>query len=273
MDPQFQPFMDAAYKGDLATFEALLSGQPALAAAASSAGHPSLFQFIAVDGGLGKIPNAVAFARVLIAAGAPMEAPFVAAASVNARDLVELMLDAGVSVEAGAPWTALEECLYWAHGELGAHLQGTHKARVSSLRAAAELGRLDLMRDFFTDDGGLAPEAGPVRYPFGNDESNEPGDILAQALLLALRNRQYEAAALLVDKGADVNAIPPGNHEHCTPLHQAVYKNDRDMIDWLMDRGAVATIEDPRFNDTAIEWARHFGYDSLAEHIEAKPSP
>ena len=89
-------------------------------------------------------------------------------------------------------------------------------------------------------------------------------------MLLALKNLQYDAAALLLDKGADINGIPPGNHERCTPLHQAVYKNDRQMIDWLLARGAIATIEDPRFNGTAIGWAEHFGYKSLAEELKAK---
>jgi len=272
VDQQFQPFMDAAYDGDLAKFEALLVERPATVTERSAISHPSLLQYIAVEGGLGKIPRAADFARVMIAAGAALDEPFVAAASVNARELVDLFIDAGVSIGACAPWTALEETLYWGHGELGAFLESTHEARVPSLRAAAELGRIDLMQSFFAPDGGLRPDAGPVRFPFGTEESNEPNDILDQALLLALKNRQYAAAALLVDKGANVNAIPPGNHEHCTPSHQAVYLNDRDMVDWLIERGAVATIVDPRFGGTAIGWARHFGHESLASHIEAKLS-
>ena len=272
MDEAFQPFMDAAYKGDLSKFKALLAAQPAIVSLGSSISHPSLLQFITVEGGLGKIPRAPDFARVMVAAGASLEAPFVAAASVNARDLVNLLIEAGVAIEAGAPWTALEETLYWAHQEMGRYLLTAHGARVPSLRAAAELGRIDLMQGFFAQDGGLGPEAGPVRFPFGNAESDEPQDILDQALLLALKNRQYDAAALLIENGANVNAIPPGNHERCTTLHQAVYKNDLAMIDWLIERGAVATIDDPRFNDNAIGWARHFGYESIAAHIEAKLS-
>ena len=270
MDEAFQPFIDAAYAGDLAAFKSLVQERPQIVSRQSSKSHPSLFQFIAVDGGLGKIPRAVEFARIMIAAGAPMEAPFVAAASVNARDLVDVLLDAGVSVEVGAPWTALDEALYWAHGDLADYLHGTHSAPVRSLRAAASLGRLDLMHGFVTDDGDLGPHAGPVRYPFGSNESNDPADILDQAFLLALKNRRYEAAAELLAIGANVNAIPPGNHERCTPLHQAVYMNEPAMVAWLIERGAVATIKDPRYNDTAVGWARHFGYDSIAERIQGK---
>lgn len=269
MDEQFKPFMAAAYGGYLARYKALIAEAPEIVAERSSISHPSLFQFITVEGGLGKIPGAVDFARVMVEAGAPAEEPFVAAASVGSRELVELLLDGGVSVEACAPWTALEEALYWGRQAIGRYLHQEHGARVSSLRAAAELGRLDLMAGYFAEDGGLLPGAGPVRFFFGLEESERDQDVLDQAFLLALKNLQYDAAAFLLDRGAAVNAIPPGNHEHCTPLHQAVYKNDRQMIDWLLARGAVTTIEDPRFNATAIGWAEHFGYASLAEELKA----
>ena len=89
--------------------------------------------------------------------------------------------------------------------------------------------------------------------------------MLDQAFLLALKNLRYEAAAFLLEKGAAVNGIPPGNHERCTPLHQAVYKAGRDMVEWLLARGAVATIADPRFNHTAVGWAEHFDNAPIAE--------
>lgn len=269
MDEKFKPLMEAAYGGDLAKFTALVAEEPEIVGQRSSTSHPNLFQFVAVEGGLGKIPRAPDFARVMIDAGAPLEEPFVAAASVGSRELVDLMIDAGVSIDACAPWTALEETLYWAHRELGLTLQRDHGARVPSLRAAAELGRLDLMAGYFAEDGSLLPQAGPVRFPFGN-ESTKDQDVLDQAFLLALKNGQFEAAALLLEKGADINGIPPGNHEHCTPLHQAVYKNDSAMVDWLLARGAVATIEDPRFNATAVGWAEHFGHDALAARLKEK---
>lgn len=269
MDDKFKPFMEAAYGGDLAKFKALVAEDSEIVGQRSSTSHPNLFQFVTVEGGLGKVPRAPDFARVLIDAGAHLDEPFVAAASVGSRELVDVMIDAGVAIEACAPWTALEETLYWAHREIGLYLQRDHGARVPSLRAAAELGRLDLMAGYFAEDGRLLPQAGPVRFPFGNDSAKDQ-DVLDQAFLLALKNEQYEAAALLFEKGADVNGIPPGNHEHCTPLHQAVYKNDGAMIDWLLVRGGVATIEDPRFNATAIGWAEHFGHHALAARLKTE---
>lgn len=269
MDDAFKPFMEAAYAGDLETYQALLAAQPDLVTQGSAISHPNLFQFIAVEGGMGKIPRAADFARAMVAAGAPLGGAFVAAASVGSRELVDLLIEASVAIEAEAPWTALEETLYWANQEIGLYLHKDHGATAPSLRAAAELGRLDLLAGFFADDGSLRPEAGPVRFPFGLEESSDPQDVLDQAFLLALKNLQYEAASLLLERGAEVNAIPPGNHERCTPLHQAVYKDDARMIEWLLARGARATIADPRFNSTAIGWAQHFGHTAHEERLKA----
>ncbi len=271
MDPQFQPSMDAAYKGDLARFQFLVKEDPRLATRRSTTSHPNLFQFIVVEGGLGKIPEPLGFVRFMIGMGAPLDTNLVAAASVNARGILDALLEAGCPVESCQPWTALEEALYWAHQDMAIYLWQERGARVRSLRAASELGALDLMKEFFDASDSLLPHAGPVRFPFGMPSENHE-DVLNQALILALKNLQYPAASFLLNHGADINAIPPGNHEQCTPLHQAVYMNRREMVDWLMDRGAVTNIRDPRFHHTAIQWANHFGYQGLAEHMKTRSS-
>lgn len=269
MDPQFQPLMDAAYEGNLACFKALVKETPQLVSQRSATSHPSLLRFIVVDGGLGKIPEPVGFVQFMIEMGAPLGSNLVAAASVNARAIVDTLLEAGASVESCRPWTALEEALYWAHQDMAIYLWRERGARVQSLRAASELGAIDLMREYFDEDGAPLPHAGPVRFPFGTPSENHE-DVLNQALILSLKNLQYNAASLLLEKGADINAIPPGNHEQCTALHQAVYKKNLAMIDWLIDHGAVATVRDSRFYDTAIGWAEHFGYKDLAKHLAAR---
>ncbi|MGK7905679.1 MAG: ankyrin repeat domain-containing protein [Synechococcus sp.] len=261
--------MDAAYQGDLSRFKSLIAGCPGLLSQRSSISHPNLFQFVVVEGGLGKIPKVSDFVKFTIECGASLDYPLVAAASVNSREIVDQLLDSGASVESCKPWTALEEALYWAHQEMGIYLWRERGAQVRSLRAASELGELELMKEYFDADGNLFAQAGPVRFPF-EGVSYSANDVLNQALILSLKNRQYDAASMLIENGADVNSIPPGNHERCTPLHQAVYMNDLEMVDWLMERGAVATIEDPRFKNTAIGWANHFGYDMLAKYIESK---
>lgn len=269
MDSQFQPLMECAYRGDISGFKSLLAENPELASQSSSTSHPNIFQFVAVEGGLGKIPQVLDFVQCMIQFGGSLDSPLVAAASVNSRVIVERLLDAGVSIDACQPWTALEEALYWSHQDMGQYLWKERGASVDSLRAASGLGNLELMHEFFHKDGTLLEHAGPVLCPF-EDVSYSSQDILDQALILALKNLQYRAASLLIERGANINAIPPGNHECCTPLHQAVYMNNHEMVDWLMEHGAVANIEDPRFGSTAIGWAMHFSYETLAEYIKSK---
>ena len=261
--------MDCAYRGDVSGFKSLLAECPELSSQRSSASHPNLFQFIVVEGGLGKIPQVTEFVRSFIDCGAPLDAPLVAAASVNSRIIVDQLLDAGAPIEACHPWTPLEETLYWAHQEMGLYLRQERGAAIASLRAAAELGKLGLMNEYFEADGTLLDCAGPVRFPFEGSSSRSQ-DVFDQAFILALKNLQYDSASLLLERGANVNSIPPGNHERCTPLHQAVYMNNLKMIEWLISRGAEVGIEDPRFGSTAIGWATHFGYDNLATYISSR---
>jgi hypothetical protein len=119
--------MNAAYAGDLAAFREIITRTPALVSARSSCSHPTLLQFVAVDGDLGKIPRPAGFAQVLIVAGAALDEPLVAAASVNAREVLDAILTAGAS----APWTALEEALYWGYSELATYLWRERGADVS----------------------------------------------------------------------------------------------------------------------------------------------
>ena len=269
----FEAAKEAAYAGDIETFNTLIADVPDLVKSEPppdhpNDDHPSIFQYVVVEGGLGKIPEPSRFVQTMIAAGGAMDAPLVAAASVNSVEIVDQLMQAGVNIESCAPWTALEETLYWCHLDMAEHLQQKHQAAINSLRAAAELNRLDLMQHYFDDQGRVSAGAGNVVYPFGH-VSEDRQDVLDQACFLALRNNQYEAAAFLLERGAELNRIVPGHHEQCTPLHQAVYLNRPEMVDWLLERGARADIEDPRYHHNAVQWARHFEREEMASHIES----
>jgi heat shock protein HslJ len=267
VDPIFQPAMEAAKRGDLEGFVAVLDANSNILKESSSTGHPSLAQFVGVDGGLGAIPQPRELVDLLLGRGVPPDSIIVPAASVNADTIVDALMDAGASIEVGAPWTALEEALYWQHTPLARHLIEKHAAKISSLRAAAQLGLLDLMKSYFEPDGALSLSAGQVVYPFGA-VCAEAGAILNQALFLALRHLQFEAAEELLRCGANLNTIVMGHHEHCAPLHQAVYLDQQDTIDWLLERGARADIIDPRFNGSPIDWADHFDRTEIARQLE-----
>eukprot|EP00755_Sulcionema_specki_P033125 Sspe_Gene.100105::Locus_74786_Transcript_2_2_Confidence_0.750_Length_950::g.100105::m.100105 len=58
-------------------------------------------------------------------------------------------------------------------------------------------------------------------------------------LILALKNQQYEIARMIVEHGADVNAMPENSVVH--PLIDAVLENDLRALTFLLENGADTT--------------------------------
>ncbi len=266
MDSTFHPAVEAAWRGDIERFVDILDARPQLVTARSSCSHPTLLQFVALDGGSGKIPGPIAFARALIDRGAPLAEPLVAAASVGAREIFDCILSAGAPLEAGAPWTPLEEAVYWAHTAFAEYLWRELGAMVRSLRAAAGLGSVALTASYFDGDN-LRPRAGPVRFPWG-ERSKETRDVLNQALVIAAKNGRVATARLLLQHGAEVNAMPPGVHERGSALHLAALLGRADIVTMLLDHGGDRSLRDPEHGATPAGWARHAGFDVLARHLD-----
>ena len=158
MNAKFHPAIAAIRSGDLETFKTLVSQDPSLATSRSSRSHPTLLQCVALDGkGDGKDKsNNVEMARVLIEAGAELNQPLVAAASINNRAVAELLLDHGAAIDGAGGWSPLEEALYWNSRDVLALLL-ERGAAVQNLRIAAGLGRTDLIEGYFNSDGSLKP--------------------------------------------------------------------------------------------------------------------
>lgn len=270
MDSRFQPVISAAWAGDIDRFVALLDADRSLVTARSSCSHPTLLQFVVLDGGTGKIPQADVFARALIERGAELEEPLVAAASIGSHSMVELVLGAGAPIEACAPWTSLEESVYWAHGDLSRILRSEHGARIASLRAAAGLGDLDRMSRFLTASG-PSDDAGPVRFPWGSP-SADPQDVLDQALVIAAKNDQQAAVERLLDAGARPDALPPGIHEQGAALHLAAMCGLTRMVEVLLRRGASPDLRDPEHRATPSGWAEYGGHSDLSARLNALES-
>lgn len=271
MDPRFEPLKNAAYSGDFELFKKLLEDQPALvnSSSADPGDSPNVIQFVVVEGGLGKIPEPVKYLEFLIEKGSTTERQLVAAASVGSRELIDVLLDAGVPLTDGAPWTAVEESLYWGHTEIADYLVNYRGAEVRTLCASAMMEDLEKLETFFVE-GKLVASVLPMYFPWGPFEESTTQDVIDQAFFLALRSEKYKAAAFLYERGADMNAIVVGHHEQCTVLHQAANRGDREMSDWLLDRGATNGVKDPRFGADAIGWAKHAGHNDLAAHLELR---
>jgi ankyrin repeat protein len=284
MDSRFGPAIKLMRAGDLDGFKALVAADPSLATSRSSKSHPTLLQAVVLDGN-GK-PNNVELAQVLIDAGAEINEPLVAAASIDNRAVAELLIDRGAAIDGTGGWSPLEEALYWNNRNVLALLL-ERGARVQNLRTAAGLGRTDLIAGYFNADGSLKAEAGNINWPWGDVEnimrSNHPATgkqvlidrvnswpqdrqaIVNNAFVYACMHGHVDAAKLLLDKGAEINAIPGGFDYAGTGLHYAALNGHRATIEFLLAHGADRSIKDTKVNSTAAGWAEHGGHKDLVD--------
>jgi len=163
MDTKFHLAIAAIKSDDLEQFEKLIVADPSLATSRSSTSHPTLLQCVALDGK--DKPHNVEMAQVLIDAGAELNESLGAAASINNRAVAELLLDRGAVIDGTGGWSPLEEALYWNSQDVIALLV-ERGAKVQNLRIAAGLGRTDLIKGYFSNDGSLKPEAGKIDWPW-----------------------------------------------------------------------------------------------------------
>jgi uncharacterized protein len=289
MDTKFHPAIAAIKSGDLDRLRQLVTDDPSLATGRSSKSHPTLLQCLALEAR--DLPNQIDLARVLIDAGADLEGPLCAAASIGNVEVASALLDAGARINGTGQWSPLEEALYWRHDEM-VDLLLERGASIHNLRIAAGLGRVDLIASFFDADGSLKPEAGKINWPFGEpltsnlakpikDElqekidqwSDDSHDIINNAFTYACMHNRLEAAKLLLEKGADINAIPPGFDYAGTALHYAALHGHRTMVDFLLQQGADPSIKDTKVNNSPAGWAAYGGHQALSEYMEQVAKP
>jgi ankyrin repeat protein len=232
------------------------------------------------------VSNRVEMARVLIDAGAEINGPLGACASGNNVEVAAALLDAGAEINGMGSWSPLEEALYWSSNDMR-DLLLKRGASVHNLRIAAGLGRTDLIESFFNSAGSLKPEGGQIAWPFGDPQdsnlpprikeelqvkieawSNESQNVINNAFIYACMHNRIEAAKLLLDKGAEINAIPPGFDYAGTGLHNAAVNGHRAMVEFLIENGADANIRDEKVNGTPAGWADYGGHGDLRDYLE-----
>ncbi len=249
---------------DLDGLRTLLDDDPSWATRRSSVGHPTLLQMIACEAE--NIEDPVGSARILLDAGADPAGPLVSAAGCNAQSVLEAILESGASIDGPKTWTPLDEALYWCNRDIAEYLL-SRGAKIRALSTAAGLGDPAEMATFFDADGALLPTAGPIGSPFPDtvpaEAANDPAAIMNHAFVMAVNAGQHVAAKWLHDRGAEVNAAPPGYHWKGTALHAACWRGDADLVTWLMSIGADPTIHDGLANSDAAGWANHHGHPEL----------
>src|SRR5438105_4440053 len=280
MDAKFHRAIAAIRSGDLEKFKAIVSQDPTLATSRSASSHPTLLQCVALDGK--DKANNLEMARVLIEAGAELNEPLVAAASIDNRAVAEVLLDHGAAIDGVGGWSPIEEALYWNSRDVLALLLESGAA-VQNLRIAAGLGRTDLIENYFNTDGSLRPEAGKINWPWSDLESNlgppcrehivvrikewpqDQQGIINNAFVYACMHGHIDAAELLLQHGAEINVFPGGFDYAGTGLHYAALNGQRAMVEFLLQKGADREVKDTKVGSDAAGWAEHGGHLELRD--------
>jgi ankyrin repeat protein len=224
----------------------------------------------------------------------------------NNVKLAELLIAAGGRLDVSARGdggTPLVAALFWGHREI-APLLGLAPG---NLRVAAGLGLPEMIRelhgtplagahrDFYRPHGGF-----PAWQP-----SNDPQEILDEALVWAAKSDRADVLELLVALGARVEADPyrgtpliwagangrvasirklvelgadpnrrgtfggPDHGRAVTALHLAAQGGRAEAVDALLASGADPTIRDGLYDNTPAGWAAFGGHPELAARLAA----
>lgn len=270
--------------------QAVLSRHPELANASGTNGNDLL--------GMAAATCDERLVKVLLAAGADVGHQNVhgwtalhQAAYRGLPMLARILLDAGAPTNVSARGdggTPLAVALFWGHRDVAEVLaaQGVHPA---NLRIAAGLGNLELATEPEAHRQFYRPHSGfPRWWP-----TNDPQEVLDEALCWAARNDRaevfepllkrgaridadvYRGTALiwaawcdrtnavqqLLDLGADPNQRATfGGSMHgegVTALHLAAEQGHLGVIRILLDGGADRSIQDTNYEATPAHWAGH----------------
>lgn len=260
---QFEASADAVVTGDEPALERLLHANPDLVRARSARRHRStLLHYVGANGVEGfrqRTPkNAVRVAERLLDAGADVDATAdlygggsttlgLAATSIHPatagvqEELLALLLTRGASVggATGAEaWSSLiNGCHANGRGQAAQFLAG--RAPSLNLEAAAGVGRLDLVRTFFTADGSLGAHATAQQMKDGFAWACEFG--------------RAPVVEFLLERGIDVATRL--RHHGQTGLHWAACGGHPDTVRVLLQRRAPVNARDEAFAGTPLGWA------------------
>ena len=81
-------------------------------------------------------------------------------------------------------------------------------------------------------------------------------------------NNHIEAAGLLLQKGAAIDAIPTGFDYSGTALHNAAVRGHRAMVEFLVEQGANVNVKDTKVHSTPAGWAEYGGHQEIKNYLE-----
>ena len=268
----FEAAVDAIVSGDLATLEKLLSENPELVRTRSTREHRStLLHYVSANGVEDfrqKTPkNIVEITKLLLQRGADVNAESDAyggrsttlgltATSCHPEEagvqlpLMELLIERGAIIDGPDGGSAVNGCLHNGRRE-AAEFFASRGARLD-LEGAAGVGRLDVVKSFFNDNGGLKLPATPQQMKAGFAWACEFGRTSVVDFLLQT-NMKTDAKL---------------KHDGQTGLHWAAYGGHLDIVKLLLQRGAAIDVKDETYGGTPLGWTLYAWGNSMEGDAE-----
>lgn len=279
--PRFAEALAALDAGDIEKLKRLVTADPSLVHARTNLDPPygyfsgaTLLHHVAGNPSRDTPlpPNIVDIARLLLDAGADVNAPTIGP---NCGDTMGLLITSKQANDMGVTAPLMDLLL-----ERGATLDVTadhaldtplanHAPRAAEkmielgakpdLIAAAALGRMDQLRSAFDVEGHL--RARPRRH--GKEMAER--DAIGLAMLFAFVRGQREAVEFLLEKDGNWNVTGVGNG---TALHRAAGNGDLEMVKRLVANGADIAIRDALFTATPLAWADYGNQTAVFEWMK-----
>lgn len=236
-DPRATAVVRAIRNGDLEGLERLLLEHVGLASAriVDAQGVSRTLLHVVADWP-GHFPNGPRTVGVLVAGGADVnaavdhpnsenkssETPLHWAASSDDVAVLDALLDHAADIEApGAVFTGgtpMSDAVVFAQWRAARRL--LERGAQTTIWQAAALGQVDRVRGYCM--------------------AQPPLDQITNSFWHACRGGQHEAAAYLLERGANLNWI---GYDGKTPLQAAEESGEGDLVSWLRDKGARTSPE------------------------------
>jgi hypothetical protein len=192
-------------------------------------------------------------------------------------DFIIALLDLGPALsrrQPAPPSQAIEFALTYARTHLVPLLTRIWPLP-DDLPHAAGMGDLTRVTRWF--DAAGAPALGDLQHHYPGNDPRARGhlqwgpptvqQVLDVALAFSVINNHFEVADFLLAHGANINTNW-GSHEPASILHELVFHDNYESMQYLIDRGIDMSIKDYRWNSTARGWAQYGANDQrMAEWL------
>jgi ankyrin repeat protein len=189
-----------------------------------------------------------------------LEDVLMAAAGHGLTDRVRVLLARGVDPEGRGS----EHPIYQGRSPVQEAALTGHMDVVSLLTGAGASWEHDAVDELVAT--AMAGDRGTVQRLLGADPGLRQRAVerCPDQLVRAAEQNSYDAVALLIELGFDVNA-----RSRTAPLHEAAMRGNLPVIRLLLDHGADPNIHDTGYDATPAGWAEHHGQHEAQQLLEA----